>query len=84
MDALPLRLLTVKETADWLGCSEANVYSLLEKGELPYVSVGRRKGYRIDPTDIAEFIRRRKAWNQPAQPHLPRPRLKHLRLPGRD
>lgn len=80
-DELP-RLLTVKHTALVLGCSAANVYSLIDTGELPVIAVGKSRGYRIDRRDIDEFLNRRKTQNvsdkSPAP--LPRPRLKHIRL----
>ncbi|MEZ6052576.1 MAG: excisionase family DNA-binding protein [Planctomycetaceae bacterium] len=41
------RLLTIREAAGLLCCSEANVYALKEAGELPFVCVGVQ-GYRID------------------------------------
>ena len=80
MDVESGSLLTIRETAERLGCSEANVYALIEGGELPYVRIGRRKGYRIDPADLAGFIAGRKEQREPARPRLHRPRLKHLKL----
>ena len=74
------RLLTIKETAEMLGCSEANVYSLLEAGDMPYVTIGRRKGYRIDLLDIDRFIAQRKQQPVAAPIKVPRPRLKHIQL----
>lgn len=75
------RLLTVGAAAEALGCSEANIYALIDAGELPFVSIGRRKGYRIDAADIAAFVERRKQQKAVATPRLSRPRLKHIRLP---
>jgi excisionase family DNA binding protein len=75
------RLLTISDAAVYLGCSEANVYALISAGELPYVSIGRRKGYRLDRRDLEEFIDRRKLQKAVAPRRTPRPRLKHLRLP---
>ncbi len=74
------KLLTVADVAQCLGCSEANVYALLEAGELPYVPIGKSKGYRIDPADLERFIGSRKVRNEGAKPKAPRPRLKHIRL----
>jgi excisionase family DNA binding protein len=76
------RLLTVKETATLLGCSRANVYALIDAGELPVISIGKSRGYRIDRQDIEQFIERRKTCKggrKPAPP-APRPKLKHIRL----
>lgn len=74
------RLISVAETARFLGCSEANVYALLDSGDLPYVLIGRRKGYRIDLRDLESFIERRKRKQAAAPVKVPRPRLKHIRL----
>ncbi|MCA9076963.1 MAG: helix-turn-helix domain-containing protein [Planctomycetaceae bacterium] len=74
------RLLTIKEAAQVLCCSEANVYALKEAGELPFVCVGVRKGYRIDSFDVEAFIDRKKTNKVAAPVRTPRPRLKHLRL----
>ena len=74
------RLVTVKQAAELLGCSEANVYSLLDGGELPFVCVGKSKGYRIDPADITRFIDKRKIQREGATPKAPRPQLKHIKL----
>ena len=56
----PSRLLTVAEAAQFLGCSETNVYALIDGGDLPFVCIGRRKGYRLDRSDLEAFIERRK------------------------
>ncbi len=74
------RLLTVAQTASLLGCSEANIYGLLESGDLAYVLIGRRKGYRIDRADLEAFITSRKRKQAAAPVSAPRPRLKHIRL----
>ena len=75
------RLLTVREAAAWLACSQANVYALVEKGDLPVVPVGRRKGYRFDRRDLEAFVEQRKFRYAPAPPRpATKPRLRHLRL----
>ena len=78
----PPRLMTIKQTAILLGCSTANVYALIDSGELPVISVGKSRGYRIDQRDIEEFVSRRKTWKGGARQRvpLPRPRLRHIRL----
>ena len=77
-----LKLLTISEVAVVLGCSAANVYRLIDTGELPVIAVGKSRGYRIDRRDIDEFINRRKTRNVGEKSHtpIPRPRLKHIRL----
>lgn len=79
-DSLDRRLLTIKQTAEQLACSEANVYALVGAGQLPFVRVGKRKGLRIDSRDLHEFIESRKVQYERARPTPPRPRLKHIKL----
>jgi excisionase family DNA binding protein len=74
------RFVKVRQAATELGCSIANVYALLNKGELPFVSVGQSKGYRIDTADIARFVSQRKVQREGAKPRVPRPQLKHIKL----
>jgi len=50
----PYRLLRVREVAERLGVSNATVYGLCERGELPYVWVVT--SMRIRPDDLEEFI----------------------------
>ena len=73
-------LLTIADAARILVCSEANVYALIEAGHLPYVRVGRSKGYRLDPADLSAFIQKRRVQKAEKKPKAPRPRLKHIRL----
>jgi excisionase family DNA binding protein len=73
-------MMTIKQVAEHLQCSSANVYSLINNGELPVVSVGARKGYRIDPQDLENFISRRKMQKEGERVNRPRPRLKHIKL----
>ena len=47
----PDALLTVKQVAARLGCSQATVYMLLDRGELPFVPIGMTKGYPAELTD---------------------------------
>lgn len=77
-----LQLLSIVETAALLGCSRANVYALVNAGELPVISIGKSRGYRIDRRDIEEFLQRRKFCKEGRQPTPPtaRPRLKHIKL----
>ncbi|HEX6964099.1 MAG TPA: helix-turn-helix domain-containing protein [Lacipirellula sp.] len=75
-----LQLLTVKQTAARLCCSLANVYALIEKGELAVVRVGQQKGYRIDLRDLDAFVGERKFRFATAAPKPRRSTLKHLHL----
>lgn len=54
------KLLTIAQAADLLTCSPATVYALIDSGQLPVVSIGKSKGYRIDPSDLDAFILERK------------------------
>ena len=76
------RLLTITEAAEFLGCSRANVYGLIDAGELPVIAIGKSRGYRIDRRDIEEFLQRRKVHKMGREPRrpAPRPRLKHIKL----
>lgn len=80
LNSVSSRLLTIKQAAERLGCTPANVYCLRASGQLPFVSIGLRKGFRIDPLDIDQFIARRKELRVAAPVKVPRPRLKHIRL----
>lgn len=81
----PVQLLTVKQAAACLCCSQTNVYALIDAGVLPVVPVGRNKGYRIDERDLVAFIDSRKVSKQQrTQSARPAHRqLKHLRLKER-
>ncbi len=74
-----VRLITVRQAAERLCCSAANVYALIEEGAIAIVQVGKRKGYRIDLRDLETFVSDRKyryAVPRPTQSHG---RLKHLK-----
>lgn len=76
------QLLSVKQAAARLGCSAANLYGLINRGELPFVRIGRSKGYRIDSRDLDAFVQERKRARPGAAARaLPaRPKLKHIRF----
>jgi excisionase family DNA binding protein len=76
----PDALLTIKQVAAILVCSEKNVYALIEGGQLPYVPIGKSKGYRIDRKDLSTFITSRKMQNEGRKLKAPRPRLKHIKV----
>jgi len=52
-------LYTVRESARALSLSEASVFRLLRRGELPAVKVGH--SLRLDPADLAAFVQRQKS-----------------------
>ncbi len=53
-----MKLLTVRESAERLGCSEALVYLLCSERRLPHVRLGTGRGtIRIAEDDISEFVK---------------------------
>jgi excisionase family DNA binding protein len=53
------RLVTTREVAVLLGCSERYVWGLGDSGELPRVTLGRSVKFDLD--DVERFIARAKA-----------------------
>ena len=51
-----MKLLTVKDIADQLSISERKAYSLMERGELPVIHIGR--SVRVTPEDLTNFVQR--------------------------
>ena len=49
-------LLTINATAAFLGISRRQVYTLLERAELPHVRVGERT--RFMPADLRDYLER--------------------------
>jgi excisionase family DNA binding protein len=72
--------MTIREVAVRLNCSIANVYALVNAGELPVVQVGCRRGFRVEETDLADFVMRRKSQLSPNGGRRRRARLKHIQL----
>ena len=50
----PKKLLRVTEVAGCLTVSRSNVYSLMDRGALPYVKIGKSR--RVRPEDVAKLI----------------------------
>lgn len=65
------RPLKVAEVAEHLGVSDATVYGLCERGELPYVWVVT--SMRIRPRDLEEFIAGRLAISEKRRLHRRKP-----------
>jgi excisionase family DNA binding protein len=61
------RLLKVTEVAEHLGVSNATVYGLCERGELPYVWLVN--SMRIRPRDLEEFVASRVTIAENRRPH---------------
>jgi excisionase family DNA binding protein len=71
----PDMLYTANEAADRLRCSPANVYALLDTGELAVTRTGAgRKGLKVKGSSIIAFLEERTEGG-PA----PKMRFKHLR-----
>jgi excisionase family DNA binding protein len=70
-----MKLLTVREAAERLGCSEALVYLLCSERRLPHVRLGTGRGtIRIAEDDINEFVKSCRI-----DPHSLSKGLKHIR-----
>ncbi len=50
------RLVTVPQAAERLALSRSKVYLMMDRGDLPYVVIGRSR--RIAMADLADFIAR--------------------------
>lgn len=77
-------LLTIAQVAEMLACSPATVYALVDGGQLPVVSIGKSKGYRVDPNDLETFVAERKfTFRKSEELGVPQPLpttgFKHLR-----
>ena len=60
-DLLTDRKLDVSAAARVLGCSVSTIYRLMHTGQLKYIRVGPRKGYKIPLSALQEFIEKRLA-----------------------
>ena len=74
-------MLTLREVAERLNCSLANVYALIEAGKLSAVCVGARgKGYRVSESALGVFLAENRVETAEEPPKAPRLKLKHLKL----
>ena len=51
---LPARLLRVTEVARYLSLSRGGVYLIMERGDLPYVKIGKSR--RVRPEAVAKLV----------------------------
>jgi excisionase family DNA binding protein len=51
---LPEKLLRVTEVARCLSLSRSCIYQIMDRGELPYVKIGKSR--RVRPEDLARLI----------------------------
>ena len=61
-----LRCLKVMKVAELLGISRAQVYKLMEAGELPYVKIGKSRRVRLDA--VRDLIARNTTQGEAASP----------------
>ena len=54
-----MKLLTVKEAAEILKCSQEHIRRLIRSGRLKGFSEGRRSGFRILEKDLEDYVLRR-------------------------
>jgi excisionase family DNA binding protein len=65
-DANELRCLKVQAVAQVLAISRAQVYKLMDAGELPYVKIGKSRRVRLDA--VRELIARNTTQSELANP----------------
>ena len=52
------RFLTLTDVAEVLNTSSAQVYALVRRGELPAIKIGGRGQWRVESSQLEEFIAR--------------------------
>lgn len=52
------RFLTLADVAEVLNTSSAQVYALVRRGDLPAIKIGGRGQWRVESTQLEEFIER--------------------------
>jgi excisionase family DNA binding protein len=57
MAATP-RFLTLADVAEVLNTSSAQVYALVRRGELPAIKIGGRGQWRVEASQLEEFIQK--------------------------
>lgn len=60
MSATP-RFLTLADVAEVLNTSVAQVYALVRRGELPAIKIGGRGQWRVETTQLEDYIQRQYA-----------------------
>lgn len=61
------RLLSIRDAAAYMACSEWVMRSLIDKGELPHLKVGKK--LRVDRGDLDRFIDSHRTMNHSARNH---------------
>jgi excisionase family DNA binding protein len=52
------RFLTLADVAEVLSTSSAQVYALVRRGELPAIKIGGRGQWRVEASELEEYIQR--------------------------
>jgi excisionase family DNA binding protein len=52
------RFLTLADVAETLNTSNAQVYALVRRGDLPAIKIGGRGQWRVERVQLEEFIQR--------------------------
>jgi excisionase family DNA binding protein len=52
------RFLSLSEVAEVLSTSDAQVYALVRRGELPAIKIGGRGQWRVEAVKLEEYIQR--------------------------
>ncbi|MEJ5946165.1 helix-turn-helix domain-containing protein [Pseudokineococcus basanitobsidens] len=55
---MPARFLPLADVAEILSISSAQAYALVRSGDLPAIKVGGRGQWRVETTELEEYIRR--------------------------
>lgn len=55
-DLLEVRAYTVREVAEFIGCSPGLVYKEIHAGRLPTVNIGSGQKYRVRHYDLTNFL----------------------------
>ncbi len=52
------RFLTLADVAEVLNTSSAQVYALVRRGDLPAIKIGGRGQWRVESTQLEDYIQR--------------------------
>ena len=52
------RFLTLADVAEVLNTSQAQVYALVRRGELPAIKIGGRGQWRVEAVELENYIQR--------------------------
>ncbi len=55
---MPARFLPLAEVAEILSVSSAQAYALVRSGDLPAIQVGGRGQWRVETSELEEYIQR--------------------------